>query len=87
MYTDEEYAKLIDKHSGDWTRVDTDHLMDLARRFDRRFIIVHDRCVLLRRIRNSVLGYGSRYLTRAGKQGIGSSEAVLSKLVSAMKVL
>lgn len=42
-YTDEEYAKAIEPYSGDWTRTDTDHVMELVRRFDRRFIIVHDR--------------------------------------------
>ena len=42
-YTDDEYAKLIAPRSGDWSREDTDHLMELVKQFDRRFIIVHDR--------------------------------------------
>ena len=29
--------------SEDWTKEETDHLFDLCQRFDRRFIIMHDR--------------------------------------------
>lgn len=47
-YTDDEYAKLIAPLSGDWSRADTDHLMELARQFDRRFIVIHDRSVCVR---------------------------------------
>jgi len=41
MYTDEEYeAFLQDPY---WTRKQTDHLMELVIRYDRRFIVIHDR--------------------------------------------
>ncbi|KNC77623.1 hypothetical protein SARC_09921 [Sphaeroforma arctica JP610] len=43
VYTDEEYTTHIQPRSGDWTRAETDELLELCRRFDRRFIIVHDR--------------------------------------------
>jgi len=40
-YTDEEYeAHLKDT---EWTKEETDYLMDLCRRFDLRFFIIHDR--------------------------------------------
>lgn len=29
--------------SDDWTKEETDHLLDLCKRFDLRFIIIHDR--------------------------------------------
>eukprot|EP01134_Creolimax_fragrantissima_P005669 CFRG5669T1 len=45
VYTDEEYNTHIKPRSGDWTRAETDELLELCRRFDRRFIIVHDRFV------------------------------------------
>ncbi|KAF6019180.1 DMAP1 [Bugula neritina] len=41
MYTDAEYQLHL---SGDgWSRSETDHLMDLAKRFDMRYIVMHDR--------------------------------------------
>ncbi|GLH00476.1 hypothetical protein R5R35_006596 [Gryllus longicercus] len=39
-YTDSEYVQL---HIDGWSRAETDHLFDLCRRFDLRFIVVHDR--------------------------------------------
>lgn len=40
-YTDTEYTQHL--KSDDWTKEETDHLFDLCLRFDRRFIVVHDR--------------------------------------------
>lgn len=40
-YTDAEYATYLDRP--DWTREETDALMDLCRDWDLRFVIVHDR--------------------------------------------
>ncbi|KAJ2842663.1 swr complex subunit, partial [Coemansia erecta] len=42
-YTDEEYEKCIKPLSTQWTRSETDYLLDLCRRFDLRFIVIHDR--------------------------------------------
>lgn len=40
-YTDAEYQQHL---SGDnWARGETDHLMELAKRFNFRFIVMHDR--------------------------------------------
>ena len=36
-----EYQQLL--HDDNWTRAETDHLFDLARRFDLRFIVIKDR--------------------------------------------
>lgn len=30
-------------HDDAWTKAETDHLFDLARRFDLRFVVIHDR--------------------------------------------
>lgn len=30
-------------HDDGWTKAETDHLFDLCKRFDLRFIVVHDR--------------------------------------------
>lgn len=40
-YTNTEYTQHL--VTNNWTRGETDHLFDLCRRFDLRFIIVHDR--------------------------------------------
>jgi DNA methyltransferase 1-associated protein 1 len=40
-YNDAEYAQCLNSET--WTREETDHLLDLCKRFDLRFIIVHDR--------------------------------------------
>ncbi len=42
-YNDEEYEHLINPDSKDWSRHETDYLMDLCERFDLRFIVIHDR--------------------------------------------
>lgn len=40
-YTDEEYSKLL--QSNDWTREETDYLMDLVQEYDLRWMIIADR--------------------------------------------
>lgn len=40
-YSDGEYAQLL--LSDSWSRQETDHLFELCRRFDLRFMIIHDR--------------------------------------------
>jgi len=41
QYSEQEYANNFEKEG--WTKEETDHLFDLARRFDLRFHIMHDR--------------------------------------------
>lgn len=41
LFSDLEYQQHL--HDENWTRQETDHLFDLCKRFDVRFIIVHDR--------------------------------------------
>jgi len=43
MYNDEEYASLIAPLDPNWNRVETDHLMELCKRFDLRFPQMQDR--------------------------------------------
>jgi DNA methyltransferase 1-associated protein 1 len=43
MYTDEEYKKLLE--TSNWTRSESDTLMDLIQRFGMNFFLVHDRWV------------------------------------------
>ncbi|XP_003425537.1 DNA methyltransferase 1-associated protein 1 [Nasonia vitripennis] len=40
-YTNTEYTQHL--VTSGWTRAETDHLFDLCRRFDLRFIVIHDR--------------------------------------------
>ncbi|GAB6020248.1 DNA methyltransferase 1-associated protein 1 [Chamberlinius hualienensis] len=40
-YTDVDYQKYLKSDS--WNKTETDHLMDLCRRFDIRFYVIHDR--------------------------------------------
>lgn len=40
-YTDDEYKQYL--HDENWTRAETDYLLDLCQQFDLRFFIVHDR--------------------------------------------
>lgn len=40
-YTNTEYTQHL--VTSGWTKAETDHLFDLCRRFDLRFIVVHDR--------------------------------------------
>ena len=40
-YTNEEYIQFLQNEN--WTKAETDHLIDLCKRFDLRFIIIQDR--------------------------------------------
>lgn len=40
-YTDQEYTQFLSSDS--WTKDETDHLFDLCRRFDLRFIVIYDK--------------------------------------------
>ncbi|KAI9317671.1 hypothetical protein BX666DRAFT_1657245 [Dichotomocladium elegans] len=42
-YTDEEYSQYLQALDNSWTREDTDHLFDLCRRYDLRFVVIADR--------------------------------------------
>ena len=42
-YTDIEYANHL--KDADWSKEETDHLLDLCTRFDLRFTVIHDRLV------------------------------------------
>lgn len=41
VYSEQEYQMHL--HDDGWTKAETDHLFDLCKRFDLRFIVVHDR--------------------------------------------
>lgn len=41
VYSEQEYQLYL--HDDAWTKAETDHLFDLARRFDLRFVVIHDR--------------------------------------------
>ncbi|KAM6199827.1 DNA methyltransferase 1-associated protein 1 isoform 1-T1 [Sarcoramphus papa] len=41
VYSEQEYQMYL--HDDAWTKTETDHLFDLARRFDLRFVVIHDR--------------------------------------------
>lgn len=41
MYSEQEYQLYL--HDDAWTKAETDHLFDLSRRFDLRFVVIHDR--------------------------------------------
>ncbi|KAI8146957.1 hypothetical protein BJV82DRAFT_665062 [Fennellomyces sp. T-0311] len=42
-YSDEEYADYLEELDPDWTKEETDYLMELCRQFDLRFVIIADR--------------------------------------------
>eukprot|EP01133_Synstelium_polycarpum_P007900 gene7900-9274_t len=41
IYNEEEYDLYL--RDPDWTKPDTDQLLELCKRFDTRFMVVHDR--------------------------------------------
>lgn len=41
VYSEQEYQMYL--HDDGWTKAETDHLFDLCKRFDLRFIVIHDR--------------------------------------------
>ena len=40
-YTDADYLQVLNSET--WSKQETDHLFDLCRRFDLRFIVINDR--------------------------------------------
>lgn len=66
-YTDNQYNQHL--KSDDWSREETDHLMDLARRFDLRFIIMADRYDAPRFTKRSVEDIKDRYYKICGILG------------------
>lgn len=59
VYSDLEYQQHL--HDEGWTRQETDHLFDLCKRFDIRFIVVHDRWDKQRYRQRSVEDLKERY--------------------------
>ncbi|KAK7100846.1 hypothetical protein V1264_023716 [Littorina saxatilis] len=59
VYSDLEYQQHL--HDEGWTRQETDHLFDLSKRFDVRFITVHDRWDKQRYRQRSVEDLKERY--------------------------
>ena len=41
VYSDLEYQQHL--HDDSWSKLETDYLFDMAKRFDLRFVIMHDR--------------------------------------------
>lgn len=41
VYSEQDYQMYL--HDDGWTKAETDHLFDLCKRFDLRFIVIHDR--------------------------------------------
>lgn len=41
VYSEQEYQMYL--HDDGWTKAETDHLFDLCKRFDLRFVVIHDR--------------------------------------------
>lgn len=41
VYSEQEYQMHL--HDDGWTKGETDHLFDLCKRFDLRFVVIHDR--------------------------------------------
>ncbi|KAL8578182.1 hypothetical protein ACOMHN_051737 [Nucella lapillus] len=59
VYSDLEYQQHL--HDEGWTRQETDHLFDLSKRFDVRFIVIHDRWDKQRFRQRSVEDLKERY--------------------------
>lgn len=60
-YTDEEYNQHL--HAQGWTKDETNHLIDLAKRFDLRFIVMRDRWDKSKFEERSVEDLKERYYT------------------------
>ncbi|OWF45978.1 DNA methyltransferase 1-associated protein 1 [Mizuhopecten yessoensis] len=59
VYSDLEYQQHL--HDESWTRQETDHLFDLCKRFDLRFLIIHDRWDREKFLNRSVEDLKERY--------------------------
>lgn len=58
-FSDVEYHQHL--HDDSWSRAETDHLLELAKRFDLRFIVMHDRWDDKQFSKRSVVDLKERY--------------------------
>uniref|UniRef100_A0A3B4TA43 DNA methyltransferase 1-associated protein 1 n=1 Tax=Seriola dumerili TaxID=41447 RepID=A0A3B4TA43_SERDU len=65
VYSEQEYQMHL--HDDGWTKAETDHLFDLCKRFDLRFIVVHDRYDHQQYRKRSVEDLKERYYSICGK--------------------
>ncbi|XP_033821727.1 DNA methyltransferase 1-associated protein 1 isoform X1 [Periophthalmus magnuspinnatus] len=65
VYSEQEYQ--LHLHDDGWTKAETDHLFDLCKRFDLRFIVVHDRYDHQQYRKRSVEDLKERYYSICGK--------------------
>ncbi|KAA8578140.1 hypothetical protein FQN60_012968 [Etheostoma spectabile] len=65
LYSEQEYQMHL--HDDGWTKAETDHLFDLCKRFDLRFVVVHDRYDHQQYRKRSVEDLKERYYTICGK--------------------
>uniref|UniRef100_A0A8C6WSW5 DNA methyltransferase 1-associated protein 1 n=1 Tax=Neogobius melanostomus TaxID=47308 RepID=A0A8C6WSW5_9GOBI len=65
VYSEQEYQ--LHLHDDGWTKAETDHLFDLCKRFDLRFIVVHDRFDHQQYRKRSVEDLKERYYSICGK--------------------
>uniref|UniRef100_A0A1B6C5W3 DNA methyltransferase 1-associated protein 1 n=2 Tax=Clastoptera arizonana TaxID=38151 RepID=A0A1B6C5W3_9HEMI len=80
-YTDSEYGQHLQSES--WVRAETDHLFDLCRRFDLRFVVIKDRWDSVRFPDRSVEDLKERYYHVCGtltKIRAGSNSTQESKI-------
>ncbi len=61
VYSDMEYQQHL--HDDNWSRQETDHLFDLCKRFDVRFVVISDRWDKDRYPNRSVEDLKERYYT------------------------
>ncbi|XP_061636012.1 DNA methyltransferase 1-associated protein 1 isoform X2 [Phyllopteryx taeniolatus] len=65
VYSEQEYQ--LHLHDDSWTKAETDHLFDLCKRFDLRFVVVHDRYDHQQYRKRSVEDLKERYYGICGK--------------------
>ncbi|CAG5864587.1 unnamed protein product [Menidia menidia] len=65
VYSEQEYQMYL--HDDGWTKAETDHLFDLCKRFDLRFVVVHDRYDYQQYRKRSVEDLKERYYSICGK--------------------
>lgn len=65
VYSEQEYQ--LHLHDDGWTKGETDHLFDLCKRFDLRFIVVHDRYDHQQYRKRTVEDLKERYYSICGK--------------------
>uniref|UniRef100_A0A673IXB7 DNA methyltransferase 1-associated protein 1 n=1 Tax=Sinocyclocheilus rhinocerous TaxID=307959 RepID=A0A673IXB7_9TELE len=65
LYSEQEYQMYL--HDDGWTKAETDYLFDLCKRFDLRFIVIHDRYDHQQYRKRSVEDLKERYYNICGK--------------------